>query len=209
MSAPDALAELAEFQRQFSALLRTPLDRESGSLRAPRESYDAQLVDLIQGDARARLAVYHRQYWFRLFTTLQREYPLCARLLGMWHFNGLAAAYLQEHPPAARDLQHCAHAFVPFLERSTRGQASLHGVPTEALRESARIDRAFSRVFLAPEVTPLASLPRADLARVQLVLAPTVELLTESWPLMELRKQMAATESLALPARHPAPRHWV
>jgi Putative DNA-binding domain len=205
---PRTEAWLADFQRRFSDLIRTPLDRSRGTLRALGEHYDAELTADVQGAARERLAVYHRQYWFRLFTTLQREYPLCARLLGMWNFNGLAADYLRAHPPAHYDLQRCAHAFVPFLEQTTRGKRLLSGIPSEALCESARIDRAFSRVFLAPEVAPLAQLPRENLAAVQLQLAPTVELVTETWPWLELRKQVAASEKFALPGRHARPLHF-
>ena len=56
-------------------MLRTPLSRSTGTLRAETSAYPEALLaqakpgrQLSQAE---RLAVYNRQYWFRLFTLLQ------------------------------------------------------------------------------------------------------------------------------------------
>ena len=115
----DAPPWLAAFQARFSAVLCAPLDRSTGTLRERAADYPADAC----GDALAtgrqsaaeRLAVYNRQYWFRLFSVLQHEYRLTARLLGAWHFNELAGRFLEANPPRHPDLGCAADGFVTFL----------------------------------------------------------------------------------------------
>ncbi|MET0340904.1 MAG: DNA-binding domain-containing protein [Polyangiales bacterium] len=211
--APDWLAAL---QQRFGALIRTPLDRATGNLRADTRRYERAICDDIEPGphtgAHERLAVYHRQYWFRLFTMLQAEYRLTARLVGMWHFNALASRYLAEHPPRAYDLQHAAHAFVGFVERLPRSGHA--GVARDVLCEAAQLDAAHARVFLAPEVQLLtpAQLSGPDLPARQLRLAPTVALFRETRPLVALRRTLlteADDTAVPVPAPLAAPSHWV
>jgi hypothetical protein len=212
--APDWLATL---QQHFGDMLRTPLDRSRGSLHAQTQAYARALCDAVEDGvhtgARERLAIYHRQYWFRLFGVLQREYRLTARLLGMWQFNELAARYLRAHPPSAHDLQHIAHAFPAFLARHL--PASGHaGVRGDVLGEAAQLDATFSRVFLAPEVRLLApaQLAGPELPARQLRLAHSVALFREHWPLVALRRTLmhdTSESAVAVPARLASPGHWV
>jgi hypothetical protein len=57
---------LLDLQARFGAMLRTPLDRSSGELRAETSAYDAALTEAVLPtetlSAAERLAVYHRQY---------------------------------------------------------------------------------------------------------------------------------------------------
>jgi hypothetical protein len=215
VSRAETLTWLAEFQARFSELLREPLDRSSGELRARSDRYPRHLCEEVAPPAHCtaheRLAVYHRQYWFRLFTVLQAEYRLTARLLGMWRFNELAASYLREHPPAHYDLQHVTHSFVAFLQ--TPGSLDRCAVPIEPLLEAATIDEAFGHVFRAPPVQPfpLAAVPPHELTRVQLTLAPSVALLCEHWPLLQLRQRILHQDderAVALPPPLEGVQHW-
>jgi hypothetical protein len=211
----ETLAWLADVQQRFGELIRTPLDRRTGSLRAPVESYSPTLRGEVlagpEASAVERLAVYHRQYWFRLYTVLQSEYPLTARLLGMWSFNELASHYVTAHAPRSFDLQHVAHELVGFLTGFLPIDSNFDGVARTALLEAAAIDRAFSQVFLAPEPTLLdARAMTSELSRARLKLAPTVALIAESWPLMELRKTIldeASDERRPLPSQHAVPQY--
>lgn len=173
-------AWLADFQRAFGAVLRAPLDRRSGELRAVPSAYDAAVVAGVAGDGAARLAVYNRQYWFRLFGVMQEELPLVTALVGPWAFNGLAQRFLLAHPPADRDIARVADGFDVFLEARAPAAGgmpdglsdvvsgglsrvvpdSLSGVvpdggvgplPRAALVQAARVDEAFRRVRWAPE----------------------------------------------------------
>jgi len=223
MTWPDSPDWLLELQTQFGEMLRTPLDRSGGSLRAPSEAYDARLVASMLPtpslSGAERLAVYHRQYWFRLLTVLQGLYPLTARLLGYWRFNEFAAAHLGANPPRGFDIEAAGEGFEETLARQladgdTVVTASGRPVEGAAVLDSARIDAGFHRVTRAPQSEPLRPGP-ADVARFSsscLALSPTVALLQERWALCELRASFLdgpSDDAVALGERLPAPRHWL
>ena len=152
---------LADFQARFGNMLRTPLDRASGTLTAATAAYDPQLcaeaLDRPLSCAAERLAVYNRQYWFRLFSVLHAGFPLTARLMGYWELNAVAANYLLAHPPRGWDIEQIADDFRAFLEESLVERAPERRL---ALLESVRIDAAYREVFRAeclPPLRPLAS----------------------------------------------------
>jgi len=200
---------LLELQARFGSLLRTPLDRASGSLRALTSEYDGKLVAAALPSptlsSAERLAVYHRQYWFRLFTVMQRQYPLTARLLGYWRFNDYAARHLAQRPPRGLDIDALGDGFAEFVASELAETA-----PAAA----AHVDAAFHRVARAPRTEPLRLGP-ADAARLSgscLALSPSVAILEERWALCELRAKLLeqAGESAATLAEPlPEPRHWL
>jgi hypothetical protein len=208
-SAPDWLVEL---QARFGAVLRTPLDRSTGTLRATVAAYaPAALDDARDGPRRPaaeRLAVYNRQYWFRLFGVMQTAFPLTARLLGYWRFNDYAARFLLAHPPRDWDLDRAPDGFEDSLDGALgTGDAS------DALREASRIDAAWRRLFHAPATAPFR--PTAeDAARLldaRLVPSPAVAVVVERWPLLELKAALAGAPGelpVALPPRLPDARWW-
>jgi hypothetical protein len=194
---------LEDFQARFGATLRTPLDRASGTLTATPDAYDAALA------ARAvrpgRLAVYNRQYWFRLFEALQGAFPLTARLLGFWEFNGHAARFLLERPPRSWDLDRAADGFEAFFDPEHHEAAE-----RDALREAARIDAAWRRVRRAPAAPAWRPSP-ADAERLptaRLVPSPAVVFVTETRPLLELRATLRDEPRVELPPPLPRARSW-
>lgn len=206
MSLREAPAWLGEFQSAFGAILREPLDRQTGSLRALTDRYDLSLgaTDGARIDARERLAVYHRQYWFRLFGVVQAGFPLTARLLGFWHFNEFAAAFLVAHPPRAWDIGRAADGFATFLQAAVAGRTLRVGSPVrdvdgDLVAAAATIDEVFRHVFdLAPE--PAFRPGPADAARLlsaRLVPAATACLVEERWPLARLRQDAVGRGDLA------------
>jgi len=218
----DAPDWLEPFQTRFGAMLRTPLARGSGTLRASKEKYGA----VIKGEALPgprtpgdeRLAVYNRQYWFRLFGLLQSAFPLTASLLGYWLFNEYATRYLLAHPPRSWNIDRVPDAFDGFFSEQLgrdpiRIAGSARRVPPAALREAARIDAAWRRVFFAEAVTPYR--PSAEdaprLLDSRLVPSPAVAIFEEHWPLLELRRRIV-TESgeaaIPLPAKLPRSQWW-
>lgn len=203
-------------------MLCTPLDAHGGVPRAVTESYDPLLLDATRthepSTAAARLAVYNRQYWFRLLTVLQRAFPLSARLLGFFHFNHYAAEYLSSNPPSDWDIDAVGAGFADFLRRALpSGELELGGarrVPAAAVLEAAQIDAAYHAVFRAPAVSayqPTAA-DSERLRRGRLRVSPTVALITEHWPLCALRpRALASTDEapLSLEARLAEPQYWL
>lgn len=196
-------AWLADLQARFGAAIRTPLDRSTGTLTATPAAYDAALAADTHPE---RLAVYNRQYWYRLLDLMNDELPLTARLLGAWHFNEHAARFLLESPPRGWDLAQAAEGFVAFFA------ASIAAADDAALLvQSARIDAAWAQVFRAPRPAPFRPTAEdaARLLDLRLVQSPAVVVVEEHAPLLALRRELLQTPGearVAMPARHPAAR---
>jgi hypothetical protein len=214
------LQYLRNLQHQFTDILLMPLDRSAGTLRATVEAYPLDLSSRVVADAKgsggSRLAIYHRQYWYRLFGVLQREFPLVTGLLGPWHFNGLASAFLRQHPPRGHDLGHAGIGFAEFLAASVpdgipRGDTDI--LPPAAVLEAIALDGQFLTVSTAP-VEDTLRLAVTDLPRLrQSKLRPSraVALVAETWPLLQLRRQLCAHPTdrpVALPDKHRDGRHY-
>jgi hypothetical protein len=217
MSWPESPAWLLRLQAQLGDALRTPLSREGGVLAATTGDYDPRLLDAL-GDqpgssAAERLGIYQRQYWARLFTTLQRAFPLTAQLMSYWSFNELAARHLLDQPPRDFDLESIGQGFEARLARELRGGFQpQRAVPVEALMDAARIDAAFQRVLRAPLTPPFVptaeDVPRLSACR--LTLSPAAALIAEHWPLCELRAVAGPDASpAALGERAHAAQHWL
>jgi len=208
-SGPDWLAEL---QGRFGSVLRSPLDRSTGTLRATSETYDPEaLADVVDGPlapAEARLAVYNRQYWFRLFGVMQTAFPLTARLLGHWLFNDHAARFFLAHPPHSWDIDRAPEGFEASLALSLGEHPH-----RDALIEAAGIDSAWRALFRAPEASPFR--PGAgDAARLldaRLVPSPAVAVISERWAWLQLKSALSGDRgesAVALPERLAQPRWW-
>lgn len=214
-----AIAYLEQLQREFSTMLRTPLDRSTLTLRAQTDRYAGELAARVREagiDRAERLAVYNRQYWFRLFGVLQVDYRLTTALCGAWTFNDLAARFLLAHPPEGHELAALGGRFPEFLAADLRSPlATRRGdVPRDAVLEAARIDAAFHTATHARYDPPLILGPAdaATLATSRLVWASSVTLVDETWPLIAVRRELPADlgdHQAPLPGRHPAPRSWV
>jgi hypothetical protein len=213
VSRADTLDWLAALQARFTSVLRTPLDRTSGTLAAQRAQYDERACADVAGAARERLAVYNRQYWFRLFSALQSDFMLTARLFGYWEFNAHASRYFERRPPSSYDLAEASAGFLRFLEEALAAEPESHALPRRALLEAARIDVAF-RVVLRAAPEPRLELTADDAARLpegRLVRSQALALVEEHWPLLALRRSASDDKSerpLALPAPHASPRSW-
>jgi hypothetical protein len=188
-----APAWLEDFQRRFGDVVRTPLDRASGTLTATPERYDPRTVAESVG-GHEPLAVYNRQYWFRLFDAMQSAFPLVCRLLGHWAFNDHAARYLLDCPPRGWDLDEVPDRFEAWLADALDEQAHAE---RPALLEAARIDAAFREVFRAPTEAPFhpSAEDAARLLDARLVPSRAVAIVTEHRPLLDLRRSILGSTS--------------
>ncbi len=210
-------AWLEELQARFGSVIRAPLDRTSGTLTATPTAYDADVLGEALDGPRAsganRLAVYNRQYWFRLFDVLQTAFPLTTRLFGHWTFNDYAARFLLANPPRGWDLDRAPDGFDEFLSEAESPILTVGHGDRLAFLEGARIDAAWRSVFGAPRVSPYrpSASDAARLLEARLIPSPAVALCEEHWPLLELRKSIrddASEAPIALPTRLPASRWW-
>lgn len=184
-------AWLGDFQARFGEALRAPLSRETGTLTVTPRAREAAL-----GATASGLALYNRQYWFRLFTVMHGAYPLLTRLLGPWRLNELAEGFLLAQPPRGWDLADAALGF----ERHLRHQ--LDDPAREVLLEAAELDAAWQRAWRAAPAAPLRPTERDADALLASRLEPTpgFSLLCERWALWEQRSRPPT-----LPAPEPLP----
>jgi hypothetical protein len=202
-----APAWLEGFQKEWSRALRTPLDSTQGRLqvRLPEGWSQLGIVPQLQRHAGAGLEDYQRQYWFRLLSHLQKDFPLTARLLGYWAFNQLALEYLADFPPCDHDLQNVGRHFVDFL--CDRHEPLV-------LLQAGWIDATRSAVFLAP--ADRAWVPSAadvqDPATLRLKPAASWRLVEENWRLVDLclvLEEHPGEEAVPCPEPWPEVQTWL
>lgn len=127
-------------QDDFASFLRTPLRDDGGRLRSGSEAA-AALLPRVRDDegvgAARRLALYHEQYWMRLFSVLQQALPRTCRVVGAFTFNRLASAFVVARGPRGFDLDELAREFSSTLRATLEAVApppvramAPHGVVT-------------------------------------------------------------------------------
>lgn len=106
-------------EADFATFLRTPLRDDGGRFHSGPDAA-AKLLPRVSSDehvgAGRRLALYHEQYWMRLFHVLQQAFPRTCRVLGAFTFNRLASAFLVAQSPRGFDLNDIPRAFHPALQ---------------------------------------------------------------------------------------------
>lgn len=130
-----------------------------------------------------RLEIYNRQYWLRIKDCFYEDYPGLRAMLGERRFEGMACAYLAQHPSQSFTLRNLGRRLVEFLEAEPRWIASS---PRPAL-EMARLEWAHIEAFDNEARPPLEmdSLLDADPAQIRLQLQPHLTLLQLGYELDE------------------------
>lgn len=127
---PSVPAWWVGLQREFGAMLRTPLRAEHRRFEPDPDACSPALhaaldrsTEVAGGNTPGvveRLEVYQTQYWMRLFNTMQTAFRRLTHVLGPWRFNHLAQIHLSERPPAHPDLDQCANGFHGRIGRALR-----------------------------------------------------------------------------------------
>ena len=147
----EAPPALREFQSQFDAVVRTPIDFSPGRFRFQQALYPETLCRRAVGregmTGRERLSTYNSQYWYRLFTVMQENYPVLCGKLGAFPFNREAGAYLEKHPSRHPSLTGLGKRFPGFLKAEKR--------LTPALRELARVEELWHQIYTRAEYASL------------------------------------------------------
>ena len=111
----DAPMWLEELQKQFGDLIQTPLSVKSGKFEADVQNYSSEILGKIKYNKNVsnydRIKIYHNQYWYRLFNTMQKYYPRFSYAIGYWHFNNLAVQHIIESPPYNFNLNEAINGF--------------------------------------------------------------------------------------------------
>lgn len=136
-----------------------------------------------------RLTTYNRQYWFRLLTVLQQEYPLLLALLGLRDFNHMAMSYLEAFPPHSPSLRDLSNQLAAFLSSPVPWNQPM-------LRQAAALEYAYIQSFDAAEEPRLdpTLLTEQDLLERPLRPQPHLCLIREDWNLVDWRSRVKLAE---------------
>lgn len=224
---------LAPLQAEWTTLLHAPLDSSSGTFREVRRLYPKTLraaVTTTSGPGCPaapddRLALYHQQYWMRLFTTLQSRFPRLSFALGYWHFNHLCLLHLTARPPCHFDIDRTGEGFADHVGRALRDLAARRGrsdawthrltasrAPLPLLTEALRLDEVEREVYDAA-FEPLWQ-PTAEqlqrLVQLRMRRAVSLRLVEESWDLVRLSSLTSdvTTTPSGPPRRLADRRYW-
>jgi hypothetical protein len=187
---------LKRLQEGFGQAVRMPVSFATGRFVFRSEEYSGPFLATVlprgTQTGRDRLAIYNEQYWFRLFTILQDDFPLLAATLGMWRFNQLACAYLDRHPSRAPFLDRLADHFEAFIRSGAHHASPLHV-------QIAALECALIKTFQAPEPVHFQAdrfLEQAPMLGADSVLEfPSgFSLFEEDWNLMENRARVVASD---------------
>jgi hypothetical protein len=137
-----------------------------------------------------RLGVYNQQYWFRLITIMQQEYPCAVHLLGLRRFNDWAVRYLDAHPPASPFLTFLDAEFPAFMAKRYRGKNR------KQVLQAVAYERAFALAVDAPAGEPLRAVSPAEMMSVKIALAPHATPLELDWDFAAYRALCLQDESL-------------
>lgn len=206
---------LAPLQATFAQQLQSPLDPSGGSLHS-RDQSSVLLAALAASPTRtAGLRLYHEQYWMRLYTAMQGEFPRFAQVVGYWNFNQLATVHLREAPPKVADLARCADGFAArllgLISDKNGGEVVFPNIPAplDLARQALQMDEAVRHSFLCryqhpwrPSTAELASLEARKLR-----FAPSFRLLREDWAIAE-RGLLPQGPPAPFPP-HPSSWYWV
>jgi hypothetical protein len=220
--------ELAKLQAWFGQAISQPLPEIYAtnplavSLPNLRAEADARLKEKGAFTGFDRLGVYNQQYWFRLITIMQDEYPCTVHLLGLRSFNGWAVQYLLAYPPVSPYLAELDLHFPDFMVKHYSPEHSKATLDLEAMKpeqampvvlEAIAYDRAFSKGFDAPAGITIAEAGLSDPSEIMtlaICLAPHVSPLTMSYDFAAYRELCLSDESLeAVFVLHPAESHVV
>jgi hypothetical protein len=117
MNAP----ELQALQRRMAAAVMRPLTRNEQMRQRDENnrSLASEAEEFIKPNDRLssfeRLEIYNRQYWFRVFSSFEEDFPGLKSIVGTRRFERLMRAYLEAHPSRSFTLRNLCSSLVAWL----------------------------------------------------------------------------------------------
>lgn len=174
-------ADLAATQEWFAKTISTPLQEDN------KLQHDVGAEEYITPNhmsSQQRIEIYHQQYWWRLLTILQENFPLLVRVLGVHAFNDeIAIPYLTQNP--SRHFAIC-----------TLGDKLVDWLESPFLSDCARIDWASKEALWieAREAVDFASYPAAEIPVLKVTLQPYIYLFALHADLFAFREEALKSE---------------
>ena len=193
---PKSPQELYKMQKLFAETAMMPfLFNKDVTFQPDKYKKDMvkEMVPIKGINGRKRILNYNQQYWYRLFSVMQEEYPLLAYLLGYQEFNHLVSDYLTACPSHHYSLNFLSEDLPVFVQDSKKWGDELY-------IEAIRLERIFIKAFDALQAKDdLSSIPltQEDLAILRdqgIGFQPSWYLFEENWNLVQLRKMIKMVE---------------
>jgi hypothetical protein len=189
------LKELQELQKLTASVIMQPLARgfKSRSIFTDGRPNEVVAAGFIKANDRLtpfeRIAIYNKQYWYRLIDILYDDYPGLAAILGRLKFNRLVTEYLQQHPSRSFTLRDLGHGIAAFI---TEHPELVPKRQFQLCVEIATFEWAQVLAFDEPGPPPISldDLLGKDPANLKLGVQPYISLLHLHWPLDDFTMQL-------------------
>ena len=194
--------QLLEIQRRMAAAVMHPLTRGETMPRRRRDgsSNVSEADAIIRPNDRLtsfeRLEIYNRQYWFRLYSSFEEDFPGLHAILGRAKFDALMRAYLTDCPSESFSLRNLGSRLETWLDEHPE---HLGPHPTLAL-DMVRLEWAHIEAFDSEERKRLGAKAFAAIdENSTLRLQPHLRVLALSYPvddlLLEVRNENGSSAS--------------
>lgn len=180
---------LMDFQRRVAAAVMEPLTKNETMRKKRRDgvAMDSEAAAFVKPNDRLtsfeRLEIYNRQYWFRLYSSMEDDFPGLQAVLGRKLFDRVSRAYLDAHPSTSftlRDLGQHLHSWLKQNEEIT-------GSLSQLAQDVVQLEWAHIEAFdAASEVVPAQDFYASLTDDTRLALQPNVRLLSLAYPVDEL-----------------------
>ncbi|HEX3986628.1 MAG TPA: putative DNA-binding domain-containing protein [Acidobacteriaceae bacterium] len=208
--------QLLDIQRRMAAAVMHPLTRSETMPRRRRDgkSNRSEADAIIRPNDRLtsfeRLEIYNRQYWFRLYTCFEEDFPGLQAILGRARFDPLMRAYLTDCPSESFTLRNLGSRLEAWLSQHPEW---IEPHTTLAL-DMVRLEWAHIEAFDGeerPRLSPqgLASINEDSVLHLQ----PCMRVLSLSYPvedlLLQVRNENGSSASSTNNATSARKRHHV
>jgi hypothetical protein len=182
--------KLLELQRTMARAVMQPLTpseqmRDTGPGGSPMSEYAARFIkpnDRLTSFE--RLEIYNRQYWFRLFSSMNEDFPGLRSVLGERRFDALCRAYLTDCPSRSFTLRNLGSQLEFWLESHPDFAGANQALALDIVRlEWADIEAFDGKIEPALRAEDLAN---QDGETLRLRLQPYVRLLSLRYPVDDL-----------------------
>ena len=196
------MSELLELQRRVAAAIMHPLTGSETMTRRRRggASNAADADVLIRPNDRLnsfeRLEIYNRQYWFRLYSSFEEDFPGLKAILGGKKFDRLMRDYLTDCPSQSFSLRNLGSRLEAWLTEQPEYLDPRRDLAMDMVRlEWAHIEAFDSAEMPLLDADDLASIDEDSVLRLQ----PYLRVLKLRYPvedlLIELRNESGSSDS--------------
>jgi hypothetical protein len=181
---------LANLQRAVARAVMQPLTPSEGMRRtAPgggrMRAYAARFIkpnDRLTSFE--RLEIYNRQYWFRLLSSMEEDFPGLRAILGGPRFESMCKSYLTERPSRSFTLRNLGSHLETWLRQNPAWIRDKRALALDMVRlEWADIEAFDGKAEPALRTEDLGAIARAKL---KLGIQPYVQLLELNYPVDDL-----------------------